>query len=108
MQNESLATETFKRSNLRSAILLKTDASGLTSTTVVYEKKRKRRVSSRWRGLDKAIRKISTAQEVAASDFLNRHERSNQKKKNGGLRDLMKNLSKSSRKGRKKLKIRIF
>ena len=37
-----------------------------------------------------------------------RHDRSNQKKKNGWLKDMGKNLSKAQKKGLKKMKIRIF
>ena len=108
MESGPLTQARLKRSPLRSAVICRTDENGFTTTTVVYEKKRKRRISSRWRTLDKAIRKISRAQQTASSEFLNRHERSNRKKKNGGMRDLVKNFSKSQRKGRKKLKIRFL
>lgn len=108
MQNENSKQAKFRRSPLRSAIVLRTEPNGLTTTTILYEKSRKRRVTSRWRGLDKAIRRLNAAQQTAADDFANRHERSNAKKKNGGLRDLVKNLSKSSRKGRKKLKFHLI
>ena len=98
----------LRRSGLRSALLLRTEPDGLATTAVVYEKRSKRRVSKRWRGLDKAIRRLSDSRRTAADSFLQRHERSNRKKKNGGLRDLVKNTLKAQRKGRKKLKLRFL
>ena len=98
----------FKHSPLKTAVILKTGADGLTTSTVLFRRERKRRVSKRWKSVDKLIRRLSRAQQTTANEFAARHERSNAKKKNGGMRDLIKNLSKSSRKGRKKLKIRFL
>jgi hypothetical protein len=100
--------DNLKRTALRSAVLLHTGSDGLTSTSIVYEKEQKRRVSKRWRSIDKMIRKMSTAHQVASDEFARRHEASNAKKRNGGMRDLMKNISKSSKRGRKKLKFRFI
>ena len=108
MSDTVSAFATFKRSGLQSAVIIGTGTAGLPTTTLVYEKKDERRTTKRWRGLDKALRKISKAREVSATDFAERYERSSQKKKNGGLRDLVKNVAKSQRKGRKKLKFRIL
>ena len=54
MESGPLTQARLKRSPLRSAVICRTDENGFTTTTVVYEKKRKRRISSRWRTLDKA------------------------------------------------------
>jgi hypothetical protein len=66
---------------------------------------RKRRVSKRYRKVDKVVRRLSRANQVASSEFLSRYERSNGKKKNGGLRGVTRNLQKSTRKGFKKLRL---
>lgn len=81
---------------------------GLVTQTVIAEPKKKKRVSKKWRKFDKSLRRMAKAQQTTADEYLKRHERSNSKKKNGAVRDLSKNLSKASRKGRKKLKFRIL
>jgi hypothetical protein len=94
---------------IRSVVKLHVAADGTaTRTTLSGTKKRKRRVSKRWRGVDKMLRRMSRAQAVSANDYLQRHDRSNQKKRNGALRDLGKNMMRAQRKGRKALKIRFL
>ncbi len=109
MQNVTLIADcSRRRPPVKSVVVIEHGANGATTATVVYKEKRKRRVSKRWRSVDRAIRRVGSAKRTAASDFLYRHERSNRKKKNGGLRDIIKNISRSSRKGRKKLKLRFL
>lgn len=108
MENALTIQDKFQRSPLKSAVILRTGPDGLTTSTVVFKKERSRRTSKRWRTVEKLIRRISKAQQTTANEFVARHERSNLKKKNGGVRDLLKNVSKSGRKGRKKLKIRFL
>ena len=92
----------------RSVMTLHQEDDGTVVRTVLSQKKQKRRVSKRWRKMDKMLRRLNEAQQTAASDYLRRHERSNRKKKNGALKDLGKNLMRSQRKGRKKLKVRFL
>jgi hypothetical protein len=108
MDNTLTIQDKLQHSPLKTAVILKTGADGLTTSTVIFRRERTRRVSKRWKSVDKLIRRLSQAQQATANEFAARHERSNAKKKNGGMRDLVKNLSKSSRKGRKKLKIRFL
>ncbi len=77
---------------------------GVVVRTVLAEPKRKK-TSKRYKKIDKVLRRIAKAQQVASSDFLERHERSNAKKKNGGVRKFAKNAIKSGRKGGKKLRV---
>ncbi len=79
-------------------------ADGSAVATVLAEPKRKR-VSKRYKKADKWLRRIAKAQHVASSDFLQRHERANAKKKNGGVRKLGRNVWKAGRKGAKKLDV---
>jgi len=97
-----------KRFPVRSVVLVAPGADGsVTRTTLSKRGGSKKKVSKRWRGLDKALRRVSLAQGTTADEYRRRHERSNGKKKNGALRDLGKNVVRSSRKGRKKLKLRF-
>ena len=96
-----------KKSLVKSITLLQPGDAGNVERTTLYKPK-SRRVSKRWRKLDKMVRRLSTSQSAAANEYLQRHERSNQKKKNGWLKDIGKNVSKAQRKGIKKLKIRFI
>jgi len=105
---ETRYVETTGRSAVKSAVVLAPGADGQMTATVYRERRRKRRVSKTWRPLEKAVRRMSTAQATAIGTYLDRHERSNQKKKDGWIKDLGDNAAKSVRKGVKKLKIRII
>ena len=107
MENLGVAAHP-KRIAVKSVVVLQPGADGAMTSTVILEEKRRRRVSKRWRPLEKALRRVSLAQSVAADDYLRRHKRSSEKKKNGVLRDLGKNMWRAQRKGRKKLKIRFL
>jgi hypothetical protein len=107
MQTVSLSAR-LKQTPLKSAVVVQPEADGTTTSAVIYRRKRTRRVSKRWRPFERTLRRMSRAQAVTASDYLRRHERSSQKKKNGALRDLGKNVWRAQRKGRKKLKIRFL
>ena len=61
------------------------------------------RVTRRARKVDRRIRKLVRAQNVASSEYLRRHRRSNLKKRNGAVRELPRNMRRSIRKGLKTL-----
>jgi hypothetical protein len=96
-----------RKSPVRSVHVLHVDADGTIQREKLYERRR-RRGSKRLRPFEKAVRRMSRAQGTMADDYLSRHERSNRRKKNGWMKDLGKNVSRSSRKGLRKMKIRIF
>ena len=108
MQTKTIIVDEDQEYPVRSVMTLHHDNNGIVVRKVLSKKKRKKRVSKEWRQVDKALRRLNKAQQEAASDYLRRHERSNRKKKNGALRDLSKNVMRSQRKGRKKLKIRFL
>ncbi len=56
------------------------------------KKKKQSKLLSPW---EKSVRRMAKTQVKASKTYLDRHERSNKKKKNGWLRDLNKNVSKS-------------
>ena len=91
--------------SLKSAVLVKQEADGSQTIRTVYKEKGKRRVSRRLRPFEKAMRRIGEAASTASNVYLERHEKSNRKKKNGWAKDLGKNISKARRRGIKKLKI---
>jgi hypothetical protein len=96
-----------RKSPLKSVHMVTVNADGSVQREKLAERK-SRRGSKRLRPLEKAVRRMSRAEGTAADEYLSRHERSNRKKKNGWAKDFGKNMTRSSRKGMKKLKIRIF
>ncbi len=97
-----------KRFPVRSVTKIETASDGSVTRTVLGGAKRKRRVSKKWRKFDKALFRMSKAQETAASEYRRRHERSNRRKKNGAVRDLGKNVMRAQRKGIKRMKISVW
>ncbi|MBE9033671.1 DUF6312 domain-containing protein [aff. Roholtiella sp. LEGE 12411] len=59
------------------------------------KKKKKKKQSKLLSPWEKSVRSLAKTQVKASRTYLDRHERSNKKKKNGWLRDLNKNASKS-------------
>jgi hypothetical protein len=86
---------------VRSVVKVKRESDGSVTRTVVAEdsKRRRRRVSRPFRRIDRSLRKLTKAENVASSEYLRRHDRSNRRKKNGALKDLGKNVRKSIREG---------
>jgi len=96
-----------RKSPVRSVYTLHVNPDGSVQREKLFERKA-RRGSKRLRPFEKAIRRFSRAQGTMADEYLARHERSNRRKKNGWVKDLGKNVRRSSRKGMRKLKIRIL
>ena len=108
MQPTSSPRRKRMSSLVRSATLVTFGADGTPTSTPLHRQKRGRRVPKRWRGVERALRRLGAAQATAAGEYLTRHNRSNRRKKNGWLKDLGKNAGKARRRGFKKLKIRLF
>jgi hypothetical protein len=86
--------------------ILGQNTSGDQSAVQVYKVKRKSKKGTRGlRGIEKAARRVLTAQNTQVSDYLDRHKRSNGKRRDGWLRDAAVNVVRSHRKGMKKLKL---
>ncbi len=96
-----------KKSGIKSIALIQSGDGEPVQRTVLAEVKRKR-VSKRWRKMEKWVRRLNKSQAITAREYMARHDRSNQKKKNGWLKDIGKNLSKAQKKGLRKSRFRIF
>lgn len=105
MEVKTVYTGGRRRYPIRSVTKMTVDSDGTVTRMKLGGRKSKRKVSKQWRQMDKMLRRMSRAQETAASDYRRRHTRSNKKKKNGAIRDLNKNMWRAQRKGFKKLKI---
>lgn len=86
--------------------ILRKDA-GTGKLTAVKEYRKGGRRKKRSRGLrliEKVVRRLSNAQNTMSDIYGARHERSNRKKRDGWLKDLIPNVVKAQRKGFKKLR----
>ena len=92
--------------SVRKVIKLQNDSTGKPVPVVLYEKTgKKRKISRELQGLEKGARRIADAQNVFASTLLMRHNRSNQKRRDGWVRDLAPNVIKAARKSVKRLRV---
>jgi hypothetical protein len=93
---------------VRRIVRLEPDQAGGYSPVVLYDARagRKKKKTSRvLRPLDRLVRQLSDAQSTTAIEYLARHRRSSEKKKNGWFKDLGRNLATSQRRGGKRVKI---
>jgi hypothetical protein len=89
----------------RITVLKKDDATGKFTAVAVYQQGRKRKKRTRGlRFIEKMVRRLSKARATAAGTYNARHERSNRKKRDGWLKDLIPNMVKAQRKGIKILR----
>ena len=58
------------------------------------------------RPLDRALRRVAKAQQASAEAYIERHDQSKMKRRDGWLTDLGNNVWRASRKGQKALKLR--
>lgn len=73
-------------------------------TSQVFKDKKKKRKSTRMlRPLEKVARRVLEAGNEMTDQALDRHNRSSRKKKDGWMKDLMKNTMKANQKAVKKL-----
>lgn len=93
--------------SIKRITIIRADATGATQAQTIYEpgKKRKKQ-SAGLKFFEKLTRHNLRGQQAYADTLLARHERSNEKKRDGWLRDLGDNTYKANRKAQKKLKLR--
>src|SRR4051812_27242209 len=78
--------------------LVKTDAAGGTSTTLLYENTRgRKKQSTLLKPMERFTRRVMRAMADGAQTYINLHDQSNRKKRNGWGRDLVKNTTKAQR-----------
>jgi hypothetical protein len=100
-----METPRLEKAVRRVTILTRGDA-GTTTPVTIYKREADRKKGTRaFRPFETAVRRWARASEASADDYLQRHERSNRKKRDGWLRDLNFNALKATRKGTKQFKI---
>ena len=91
--------------SIRRIIQLDTSPAGRCRVVTLFKRRRKRKKSSfGLRGLEKLVRKSGEAEQTFMDTYLERHNRSNSKKRDGWVRDLNRNVYKAMSKRNKKLR----
>jgi len=91
---------------VKKVVALQKDAGGNSTPVVLYKKDNdKKKMSRPLRPVEKAVRRVATAQVAAVQSYLDRHDRSNSKNQDGWIQDLVPNLVKAGKRGQKKLRI---
>ena len=92
------------KATVRRITIFDRDSTGSLRPVVIYNRRRnKKKQTKGLRPFERAVRTIADANDAAASTYVVRHRRSNRKRKDGWLRDVIVNLSKAGDKGRKEL-----
>jgi hypothetical protein len=92
--------------SVRSVIVLRPDPSGRMISTTLHEPEKKKTKGSRnVRSFERPVVSATKSLRAFADSYLERHDKSNEKKKNGWVRDLPYNLYKADIKGMKKLRV---
>lgn len=94
--------------SVRQVTVLERDTTngGVTPVVVFKNNKKKKRKSTRALApIEKAIRRFVDAQGETAANYVERHDESNRKRRDGWIRDINLNLTRASRKGAKRLKL---
>ena len=83
------------------------DAESGPSERIVVETKRKKKKQSKGliRLLERATHQAAEASQASTDNYLDRHRRSNRKRRDGWLRDFAYNIVRSRRKGNRKIKL---
>ena len=103
MTNTTVEPAEKRRLPVKSVISVQRHTDGSVTRVLVDDGKRGPRVTKKAKKLDKGLRKMVRAQNIASSEYLRRHKRSNLKKKNGAVRELPRNAGRSIRKGMKSI-----
>ena len=89
---------------IRTIILLRPGSSGALEATILYESPRKKKKDTRaLQPLERVARRVANAQRAYWDTLVERHDRSNEKKRDGWARDGVTNLARATRKSAKQL-----
>ena len=75
---------------------------------VFSREKKKKKMSRGLKGLEKLARRWALAMQEVSKTYVDRHDRSNLKKRDGWLRDYLSNIAKGNREGLRKLRIPVI
>jgi len=90
--------------SVRRVVQLQPDEDGTFVPTVIYKGgTKKKKNSSALRPVERIVRKLAKSQVRMSDTYLKKHTRSNQKRKDGWLKDFASNVTRAGTKARKTL-----
>src|SRR5262249_16702587 len=90
---------------VRRVVALRPGSSGALTPTVLYERQgKKNKTSPALKPFEKAERGLAKAHIASWDSYLTRHDRSNEKKRDGWARDYVANVSRAAEAGEKQLR----
>jgi hypothetical protein len=73
---------------------------------VLFDRKRKKKKQTKGlKPVERLVRTVADANDAFGSSYAKRHRRSNRKRRDGWLRDMVGNFSKAGNKARKELEV---
>jgi Family of unknown function (DUF6312) len=82
------------------------DVTGSLRPVVLFDRKRKKKKQTKGlKPVERLVRTVADANDAFGSSYASRHRRSNRKRRDGWLRDMVVNFSKSGNKARKELEV---
>ena len=92
--------------SVRRVIQLQEDENGNVIPVTLYRKRGggRRKVTPALEPLERAVRRMASAQVAFANTYVDRHNRSNQKRRDGWMVDLIPNVAEAGRNSTKKLR----
>ena len=93
--------------NVRRVVEVTRTPTGEIVPVVLYERERTggKKGSALLKPADRLVRRLVEAQQASAAEYLERHTRSNEKRRDGWVSDLGVNVTRAQRAGRKALKL---
>jgi hypothetical protein len=92
------------RATVRRITIFDSDSAGSLRPVVIYNRRRnKKKQTKGLKPIERIVRAVADANDAIAGTYVKRHKRSNRKRKDGWLRDVLVNVSKAGDKGRKEL-----
>ena len=74
----------------------------------VFSGKKKKKMSRGLKGLEKWTRRWALTMQEMSQTYVGKHDRSNEKKRDGWLRDYLSNIARADREGLRKLRIPVI
>jgi hypothetical protein len=93
--------------NVQRVVRIEKETDGDVRAVTLYRKKdgKRKKGTKTFRPLEKAVRRLARAHESSAGTYIARHRRSNDKKKDGWLKDAISNVARAHENAARKLRV---
>lgn len=93
-------------STIKRVTILRRDTAGQVAPTLIFERKKKKKGQTRaLEPIEKFVRRAADGAKQCAESYADRHRQSNEKRRDGWIRDLNANVMRAGRRGSKGAKL---